>query len=616
MKLDENQELAVETIDGPIMIVSCAGSGKTTVLLEKINTIINHTQEPHRILAVTFSRAAAKEMDDRFQEKYGYDDVRFSTIHSICLSILIKYSSIKRDAVLKDNEKNIFTSSVFNKYIKNKSEFKDFEYEDFVSEINLYISQQMTNDYLGFDYIIPAKEVYSYIYDDYKKYKTKLEKIDFDDMLILCHQLLKSNQDILNELKNHYDYYLIDEFQDTNVIQAEIFYMLSSKTNNICVVGDDDQSIYGFRGADSQIFKNFKSNYPTAKVIYLNKNYRSLPFIIDGASKLIVNNKKRIEKKFFTNRIGSGRIVIDEKASLSDEIGNVIDEIMRLHSSGVAYNEIGILYRVNRLASGLVTLLEKENIPFYSSKIPKDIHEGMVFRDIEAYYNLASESGTRTDLLRIINRPSRYIKSGKLRNASLTKQGILNTLIKGEGEEYKKEGIIEKIDQLFNDLENLSKLNPTDFMDYLKFQMYYVDGLDDYAEFLNKKEHMWKDEFSILREESEDYKTFEEWQIDIIRRKKERRKKIQENKKKGVYLSTFHGAKGLQWKNVFIISANENVAPHFEAMELEKTENLSGIEEERRLFYVALTRAMDKLSISYNREGYFSKPSRFINELS
>lgn len=614
MELDKNQKLAIKTINGPILIVSCAGSGKTTVILEKINEIIKKTKEPHRILAVTFSKAAAEEMKERFLDDYKKDDVQFSTIHSICFGILKSYSPKKSNVVLSDNDKRTFKYDVFSKYIKQNNNYRDLEYDDFSSEIDLYLSQQMVYEYLEIKENNPTHEVYFRIYEEYKNYKEKLNKIDYDDMIIRCHQLLTAKPEILNRLKDRYDYYLIDEFQDTNILQAEIFYMLSDRTENICVVGDDDQSIYGFRGADSQIFQHFKTNYPNAKVIHLDKNYRSLPFIVNGASKVINNNKNRIDKKFLTNRVGLGEISVTDESSLTDEVISIVNNIKKLRKNGTAYNDIGVLYRVNRLASGLITLLENEEIPYYTSNLPKDIHSGLVFLDIVAYYRLATGFGTQEDLIRIINRPLRYFKKDRLYNSGLSKNKILNALISEESEEYRIKSIIDRVDKLFKDLDNLKSLKPIDFMDYLNYQMYYIKALEETAKYINKKENTWKDDFWILRKEAEMHNSFEEWLIAIVRHKDQRKKEMEENKEKGVYLSTFHGAKGLQWKNVSIIAANERITPHFEAIELEDDKDKKGIEEERRLFYVAMTRAMDKLSISYNNDGKFSEKSRFIGE--
>ena len=616
MKLDVNQKLAVNTADGPIMIISCAGSGKTTVILEKICALISKKVDPSHIIAVTFSRAAANEMKQRFKAKTGIDEVGFATIHSICFSILKSYGSTRPDSVLSNDEKNIFIRGAYRTYIKNNENYNDLDFDDFNSEIELYMSQQRVSEYLDNEDKQGISGAYYLIYKEYKKFKKELKKIDFDDMIIDCHYLLKTNEEILNVLKEKYDYYLIDEFQDTNVIQAEIFYMLACKTNNLCVVGDDDQSIYGFRGADSQIFEDFKNRYPSAKIIHLNTNYRSLPFIINGASRLIVNNKIRIPKLFKSNRVGSGSISINENRNVTEEIVTTINSIKSLHSKGVNYNEIGILYRVNSIAAGLITLLENNEIPYYTSNLPDDIHSGMVFRDIVAYYRLSSGYGSNKDLLRILNRPNRYLKTDKLRNfnINLSKNELLQALIKGEQAEKRLSQIIEKIDQLFIDLGNLRILKPADFMDYLIIKMKYKDALNDFATFLNKKEHSWNDEFNTLHEESKKFESFEEWFIEIARKKESRKNELKKNREEGVYLSTFHGAKGLQWENVFIISVNENITPHFKAIELDTSEDNREVEEERRLFYVAMTRAKEKLTISYSKEKS-SERSRFLNEI-
>lgn len=616
LELDVNQKKAVEAVDGPVMIVSCAGSGKTTVILEKVNEIIKRNVDPNRILAVTFSKAAAEEMKMRYSENYDHNGVTFSTIHAIGFGILRSYSGISRDAVLQSRESSQFKYDSFQKYIMKNKRFKSLDYDEYSKEIDLYISQKMFNEYLNIEDNKRRNITYENIFRDYKEFKRKLDKIDFDDMIIQCHQLLKSNPQLLEDLQGGYDYYLIDEFQDTNIIQAEIFYMLSSRTNNICVVGDDDQSIYAFRGADSFIFKDFMKRYPTTEVIYLNTNYRSLPYIVEGASKVIVNNNDRIDKEFLVNREGPGEISVQSEVSSSKEITRLVEKIKEQHANGVAYKDIGILYRINSTATLLVAILEKENIPYYTARLPKDLHSGFVFKDILAYHSLAQGHGDLEDLMRISNRPNRYINRKKLSAShSLTEKDVLRALIRGEKEQFKVESMKKNVRQLFRNLSKLKDLKPIQFMEYLQFKMYYVHALDDTASFLNKQENPWKSEFKILKEESKNFETFDDWMSAIAENRKQRIELLEENKEKGVYLSTFHGAKGLQWEHVYLIAANENITPHAKAIDLEKDRDMTGIEEERRLFYVAMTRAMNKLSISYNSDEKFSRPSRFIKEM-
>ena len=354
MEFNDKQREVIKTIKGPVMVVSCAGSGKTSVITERAAFMIKSGIPARNILVVTFSKAAALEMKDRFIKKYGPSEVKFSTIHSLCYFILAKAFNLDIGTVIKPNEKSTF---LFNEYKRLKDKYKDGfdgiyqDYQQFNTDIQLRISEIIYFSYIGkpvkhfgLEATIIAETAAAYI-----KYKTVIGKIDFDDMVMRCHQLFKAQPDILKEWQNIYQYIMIDEFQDTNIMQAEVFFMLAAN-NNICVVGDDDQAIYSFRNADVGVFERFLKEYPQAKRINLEINYRSKAGIIQIASKLISNNKKRLSKKFYSSREGKSDIKVTVAEDSVAEASYIVDLIKKYQHQKIESKEIAVLYRIKKNA--------------------------------------------------------------------------------------------------------------------------------------------------------------------------------------------------------------------------------------------------------------------------
>ncbi len=625
---NEQQQQAIGSIHGPVMVISCAGSGKTSVILERTNAIIKSGVLPRKILVVTFSKAATLEMKKRFIRKYGNQDVKFSTIHSICYFILRDSYGLQGSAVLDAGDKNVFLRD---EYIRLRREYAGHEengaasyikkykdWGDFCKDISHRISEFMTRMYekkldsckdLKRETDLAPDPDELDVFSSYLRFKEAGGKIDYDDIIIECHKCLSTRPDVLGRWQETYHYIMIDEFQDTTVLQAEIFFMLAG-TRNICVVGDDDQSIYSFRHVDGAIFHKFLKQYKDAKQVFMETNYRSEPEIITHAERLITHNVKRFRKHFKPFRTGHAKINISGAEDSIVQTDLVVNLIREYENRGIPLSDIAILYRIKNEAMITCSRLLAERIPFYTKEPPEDIHDGLVFKDIKAYYRLANDIWGKSDLRRIINRPSRHIKASLVANCEPARRMVIVAATGGIYDVEYKELVAGAVNRLFDDLEKLRGKTPGEFMKYLHEDMGYREYLSRYADFIRAEPRTFLDSFDELAKEAERFNTMPEWSRFARECRDEMYKRMEENKKKGVYLSTFHSSKGLEWENVIILSANDDVTP------LVRDNTIQNPEEERRLFYVAMTRAREGLNILYTK-GDSSKriPSRYIREM-
>lgn len=603
MMFDKNQTIAINTIDNPLMIISTAGSGKTSVIVARANQIVKAGINPYRILVVTFSKMAALEMQERYIEWYGNDTIRFSTIHSLCYSVLVRAFSLTVDSIVKEDDKRTFFSNLHRKFLYQKVSEVPSDFEEFYSDAQSYISVKMESDYLE-ERIVDRAKYLDIVYDEYIRYKAQNKKIDFDDMIIQCHKRLSENKADLQYWGSVFDYVMIDEFQDTGKLQAEIFYMLVKK--NICVVGDDDQSIYGFRGADAEVFNGFIRRYPDCKKVYLDTNYRSASAIVHTAYKLIQNNKCRLEKNIKATREGKYAVRVVKNNVDTSQVKLIIEEIEKYVISGGRRNEIAILYRTKKEASTLISALQLNNIPFYTRDMPEDVHWSLCYKDILAYYRLSHSYKLIEDLIQIINRPKRYIKVNSIRNCYVDRNELYKVLTR-DCSKRDADRINDTINDLFLDLRNLQTLSkPIEFLNYLENEMGYLESLLEYTDFVGGNLEVCTREYEAMKNEARNFNHINDWYQYVTNN--DYRKEF--DKTNGVCLSTFHSAKGLEWKKVIIISANEGITPY------KYKGRIENIEEERRLFYVAMTRAKDDLTISYVANDSSSKErSRFISEI-
>ena len=448
-------------------------------------------------------------------------------------------------------------------------------------------------------------EKFRKLYRTYEETKKKYRKIDFEDMLIQCRDLFMKRPDILKKWQEKFQYILVDEFQDVNQAQYDVVRMLAAPQDNLFVVGDDDQSVYGFRGAKPGIMMEFMKDYPKARQILLDVNYRSSGYIVKGALRVIGNNKIRFKKKIEAFRKPDETVHVQEVKDPVQEAEYVLERIREYREKGVSYTEMAVLYRTNVDARAMSELMTEYQIPFVMKEHLNNIYEHFIALDMISYLRLSQGEYDRKYFLQIANRPNRYLTRESMKTGNVSYESLRRY--------YRdKDWMVDRIDQLEWDMKMICDKTPYAAIQYIRKRMGYDEFLKEYAAY---RKISSEDLFALLEEiwqNSKGYGTIKEWFEHIEsygKMLKEQNKKNGE--KEGVNLMTMHAAKGLEFDTVFVIEANEGSCPYKKATADEE------IEEERRLFYVAMTRAKRKLVISYVKEknGKDLLPSRFVSEL-
>lgn len=606
MKLNETQKAAVIHKDGPMLVLAGPGSGKTAVITERTRTLIEqYGINPSKILVITFTKAAAQEMKDRFSKKMNEStpEVNFGTFHAVFFKILKYAYHYSASNIIREEERRQYFKEIIDQLeleIEDKKEF----IEGIENEISLVKGERMAVEH--YYSINCSEENFQRIYKAYEEKLRQTNRIDFDDMLLLCYELLRERKDILEFWQQRYEYILIDEFQDINRIQYDIIQMLAKPQNNLFIVGDDDQSIYRFRGAKPEIMLNFERDYPNTKRILLNCNYRSVKQIVEGAIRVVGNNKNRFPKQLIAVR-GEGETIQTKTFSdLMAQNKKVLEEILKYHTEGIPYQEMAVLFRTNSQPRSLIGQMIQYNIPFQMKDNVPSLYEHWISKDMLAYLSLALGSRERGIFLSIMNRPKRYLS-----RKNIGKTIDFNQLKR----DYKDRSyIVERIEKLEYDLEILKKLPPYAAIKYLRSAVGYDSFLVEYADFRRIKQEELFQVLDELQESAKGFDSFLEWKTYIDNYQEELKQQIQKRQQRdieAVEFVTFHGSKGLEYKIVWIVDANEEITPHSKAILLED------LEEERRMFYVAMTRAKDKLHIYSVKERYGKKLScsRFVGEL-
>lgn len=607
MNFNPSQRQAVLHNDGPMLVLAGPGSGKTLVITERTKHLIQEYKIPEdNILVITFTRAAAREMKERFLKGMGLKQtsVNFGTFHAVFFTILkhayhLNAANIARDEVRHQILKEVVAQQDF--IYTDEKEF----ISDLFSEISLVKGNQV--DISNYYAIHCPDEIFRNVYKEYNRRLRKANLIDFDDILLLCHQLLASRKDILSLWQNKFQYILIDEFQDINKIQYDIVRLLGEPENNIFAVGDDDQSIYRFRGAKPEIMLQYPKDFHGCRTVVLDRNYRSTANIVEASKRLILNNKHRFPKEVSAMKHKDGNIKIQSFETLSQQNQVLADEIHRLNQEGIAFSDIAILVRTNMGSGALLYKLMEYNIPFHTRDNVPNIYEHWITADLISYIKIAMGDAHRNLYLQIINRPTRYIS----RECFDTALVDLET-VKDYYED--KNWMLERLEQLEYDLSILSRMSPYAAINYIRRGIGYEEFLKEYATQRRIKVEELIDILDELQENSRQFKTFEDWFAHMENYKEELKRQAADQKKNkdSITIATMHSAKGLEFQVVFIADANEGITPHKKAV-LEED-----LEEERRLFYVAVTRAKERLYILSSKERYnkVMEPSRFIMELN
>ncbi|MDD2202960.1 MAG: UvrD-helicase domain-containing protein [Bacilli bacterium] len=590
-KLNDKQREAVEYVNGPLLILAGAGSGKTSVLTNRVAYLINEVGiAPQNILAITFTNKAAKEMKERIFSLIGdiAAKVQISTFHSFGYRIVrenYQFLGLEKNFTILDESDAI---TIIKRILK---------------DINLdpkhYPPRSIKNSISGAKNALMNAEAYSKFvntpWDEivikiYRLYEEKLKKsnaVDFDDLLMMPITLFKNHPDVLSIYQEKFKYILIDEYQDTNEAQYKLSKMISAKYKNICVVGDNDQSIYSFRGANYNNILNFEKDYANTKVILLEENYRSTKTILNAANDVIKNNKLRKDKNLWTSNDTGNKIKYYRAYDEKDEVAYVVMNVKRAHEEGVPYENMAVLYRTNAQSRVMEEFFMMESIP-YKVVGAFAFYNRREIRDLVAYLKLIYNEKDNVNLLRCINSPKRGIGAKTIENlqtkAECEDKSIYEVIDSGKELAFKK--IIEDLK------EKAAESSLTELVDYV------INHSGMRQDLVNEKSI----EADIRLENLEEFKSitkgFEErsglvsleeflMQVSLVSNSEDVKDEFEK-----VSLMTMHAAKGLEFDIVFAVGIEEGIMPHngFDTTE-------SDIEEERRLFYVAITRAKKQLFI-------------------
>ena len=636
-----SQKEAIEHKDGPMMVLAGPGSGKTTVITHRVKHLVEECGvDPSSILVITFTRAAAREMQERFEKlmeediedaaaaagsvqktgetlQAGNDVVRaqrrqqmsraasrvsFGTFHSIFFTILKYAYRYQASNIVREEQRTRFVREMVEKL---KLEIED-EHE-FISSVLgeiSFVKSEMV-DLSHYYSQNCSEEMFKEIYAGYEERMRRANLLDFDDMLVMCHELFTKRPDILAAWQKKFRYILVDEFQDINKVQYEIVRMLAKPEDNLFIVGDDDQSVYRFRGSKPEIMLGFPKDYPEAKTVLLGVNYRSTVEIVETASRLIRHNQKRYDKKLEAAR-GHGRPVITcVSADAQAETLRIVDEIKGYVQAGYRLEDIAILYRTNLNPRLMIEKLMEFNIPFTMKDSLPNLYDHWISKNVLAYIKAARGDLSRGNILQIINRPNRYISRDALEDAAVVWDRV-------ESFYQDKRWMVERIEQLRYDLMMLKPMPPAAAVNYIRKAVGYDDYIKEYALYRRLKPEELMETLDQLQESAVNYKTMEAWfdHMEDYRKRLQEQAQAQRAAHEGVSLMTMHGSKGLEFSVVYILDANEGITPHRKAV-LD-----ADLEEERRMFYVAMTRAKDRLHVCWAKERYGKKQevSRFVEE--
>lgn len=613
-QLNEGQALAVRHADGPMLVLAGPGSGKTKVLTERVRFLIEERHvSPDAILVITFSKKAAIEMQQRFFGIIGDTSypVNFGTFHAVFFHILKHCGNYQDNNILTPIQKRIYMEEVGREF--QIAEAGDLAWqEEQLFQISCY---KNAGENLEACHFLPEEEraeQFLRLYESYSKRCSREGMLDFDDMLIYCLKLLRENQVVLRRWQETYRYLLVDEFQDSNPIQYEVVKLLIGTSCNLFAVGDDDQSIYGFRGASPDVMRKLLEEFPFCRRVELSHNYRCNAAIIKAADTLIAKNKSRIAKQSQSPaNCGEeeGCVEIRRFVSMEAEAEFVADKLRQIYPKGCKSNnpqKTSVLYRVASCGNLLEEKLILAGLPFERQEKKKNFYEEDWVIDLLTYLKIASGSRDRSHFYRILNRPPRGLSRECITGSPVNAEEMLAYY---EDRPAQAEIILH----FLKDVEMLSRMAPFAAVNYV------LKGIG-YGAYLRQRlleRGVTKDESMELTQElfsrSREFQTIGAWlsYIDELRQEQERRnsRRCVKSGNTDIVLQTIHASKGLEYDTVFVIGLQEGTLPHKKAMTKQE------IEEERRLLYVAMTRAKSRLYLCAREEEQYGKGiSRFVRE--
>jgi len=619
---NEKQRTAIQQKDGPVLVLASPGSGKTTVLNAHIAYLVSeHGVDPESILALTFSKAAARDMNDRFYSTYGSlipEGVKFSTIHSFSYKIIRHYYYIKRInyELIEGTKTHYNKRSILQRIYRdiNKSNVNDDKLDELSNSIsfvkNLMIEMDNFKDYKfqtkNFDKIF---EVYEY-YKKNNEYNKVL--LDFDDMLIKANNILEKNEHMLKKYQNKYKYIMMDEGQDTSLIQNKIIEKIAYPANNLFIVCDDDQSIYRFRGAEPGYLLDFRKRYSNAKIIFMEQNYRSSQNIVDVSDRLINNNSMRYPKKMFTENPEKEPIKIIKLSTEKEQLDYIIGSIQLNGTT----EDTAVLYRNNISGIGLAQRLYEENIQFYMKDYHRNFFGHWVLYDILNFVRFSYDDTNVPLLEAIYTKFNSYISKRELEYLKVQDQrkSVFDNIITFPTmKEFKKRNLMA----FKRDFKNLSTKRPLEAIKFIRYDLKYEERLESYAELMGYSMDNLRYVLNTLEQISEGTYTMQEF-VDKLNDLKRVMHESRKNRSlNAVTLSTLHSSKGLEFKKVFMIDLVEGQIPTKDSIKLDLTGDSLSLEEERRLWYVGMTRAKESLELLTikHKNNEDVQPSRFIKEI-
>ncbi len=578
IKCNSAQRRAIEHDKGPACVIAGPGSGKTFVIIQRIINLIRKGVRPGSILTITFTKAAAIEMQQRFIKDTDsmYPEVLFGTFHSIFYHILDN----GKLSIIKETDKYKILSHILHG--------RDYDSEMIrliLSEISRIKNSGVSPEER--DKATPFYEEFPRIYDEYASILTEQKLIDFDDMVLCCRKYLIERPDVRKKWQDRFEYIQIDEYQDINRMQFEVIKLLLNKEQNIFVVGDDDQSIYGFRGSDPGIMLGFKESFSDSEEILLDTNYRCARHILKSAMNVIEENTIRFKKNIIAGKSEPAGII--KGYSFTDR-KEQYEYLLNSLKGRNDLSDIAVILRTNVEATAVARTLTEANIPCSYKERVVALHEKQGVRDIVSYMAFACDGAKRTDFLRIMNKPLRYIS----RKCCISEKVLENEVLMY----YAREGklsMTSTVQKLFRDIRMLSKLSP-------KASVHFIRGYMGYDKFLKEKyivnPKIYNEQISDLNDFEklcENFRSFNELKeyLSDLKKQLDSLKSIDIKNKKGVKVMTMHASKGLEFKAVFLPDLNEGIVPS------RKSITIKELEEERRMLYVAMTRAKEELYMSY-----------------
>ncbi|MCR5251119.1 MAG: ATP-dependent helicase [Lachnospiraceae bacterium] len=602
--VNPEQALAIRHGDGPMMVLAGPGSGKTFVITRRIAHLIReHHVSPAHILVITFTKAAALEMEERFLSLMGDEGagVCFGTFHAVFYAMLRESLPGSATAILAESDKKRFLKEAFGCIPTVTCD--DAAMEDVLSCISRLKNDALEPEAYDAGRGILEKEDFVRLYGEYHRILQEEGMLDFDDMVLKCHQLFVQRPEVLKIWQERYRYILIDEFQDINPQQYAVIRLLAEPRRNLFIVGDDDQSIYGFRSADPGIMLGFSDDYPSGGRIVLRNNYRSSEQIVKAALKLVEHNGKRFAKQLKAARSDEASLKACACENRSEEADAVVS-LLKEAGRHMAYRDMALLFRTRSGARYYAHVLRAEGIPVFLKEEVGSVFSGTVGQDILAILAYAHGEHRRAHLLRFLNKPVRYIR----RSLVTEEEAELAELIAKEGMSARNVADLKHLDA---QLKELSELPIYAALCYIRKAMGYEAWMLAEAKRKGKDVQELSESFETICASARSCESYEQWLEEIAAFENGMKTEAKDEKRDAVHLMTMHGSKGLEFRLVVLPDVNEGNVPQ------KRSDSGDALEEERRIFYVAMTRAKERLFLFYLKKNTKLRqaPSRFLKEL-